>query len=223
MKAAIEIVLSVLLITAGYIGTCLYMKNAALRPFSIKDVAVDTKWKIVYLAFAVAKSICIIALFNTVHASYGLVHQLKLLTLIECILPMAVVDLKKHKIPNQFLLIALSLRAVFYIVEFAGSASAAFSTMKNDVVAAVVISAFFLLISLIFKNSIGMGDIKLFAVMGLYQGLWGAVNAVFFSLVASFFLSLVLLITKRKGRKDMIAFGPSILLGTIVAIGLSGI
>jgi leader peptidase (prepilin peptidase)/N-methyltransferase len=32
-----------------------------------------------------------------------------------------------------------------------------------------------------------------------------------------------LLISKKKKRKDSISFGPSILLGTIIAIGLSGI
>lgn len=63
---------------------------------------------------------------------------------------------------------------------------------------------------------------KLFAVMGLYQGLWGAVNSVFFSLLASFVVSVALLISKKKGRKDTISFGPSILIGTIAAIGLAG-
>ena len=75
---------------------------------------------------------------------------------------------------------------------------------------------------LAFKNSIGMGDIKLFAVMGLYQGLWGVINSVFFSLAASFVISIAFLITKKKGRKDSIAFAPSIFVGTVVAICLAG-
>ena len=57
---------------------------------------------------------------------------------------------------------------------------------------------------------------------GLYQGIWGATNAVFFSLLVSFFLSVVLLILKRVTKKDVISFAPSILLGTVISILLSG-
>lgn len=68
---------------------------------------------------------------------------------------------------------ALYCRACF-------SPSTVLDSLKDGVIGAAVIGLFFLLISLIFKNSMGMGDIKLFALMGLYQGLWGAFNSVFF-------------------------------------------
>ena len=109
-----------------------------------------------------------------------------------------------------------------YIPEFISSPATGFLILKDNLVGAAVIGIFFFLLFLVFKNSIGMGDIKLFAVMGLYQGLWGAVNSVFFSLVVSFVLSVGLLITRKKGRKDTIPFGPSILIGTAIAIGLAG-
>ncbi len=84
--------------------------------------------------------------------------------------------------------------------------------------AAVIIGAFFTILLLIFKNSIGMGDIKLFCLMGLYLGLSGLLNAVFFSLLVSFFVSIAVLITKKKARNDTLAFGPMIFLGTLVSI-----
>ena len=165
----------------------------------------------------------LVALFNTIYVSHSIIHQLKLLVLIDSILPMAAVDYKKHKIPNPFLIVSLVLCMVLYIAELVFSPSTVLDSLKDGVIGAAVIGLFFLLISLIFKNSMGMGDIKLFALMGLYQGLWGAFNSVFFSLLVSFFLALGLLISKKKKRKDSISFGPSILLGTIIAIGLSGI
>ena len=88
---------------------------------------------------------------------------------------------------------------------------------------AIIIGGFFLIILLIFKNSIGMGDVKLFALMGLYQGLLGVFNSVFFSLIVSFFISIILLMLKRKNRKDVIPFGPSIYIGTVVGIFLTGL
>ena len=90
---------------------------------------------------------------------------------------------------------------VLYIAELVFSPSTVLDSLKDGVIGAAVIGLFFLLISLVFKNSMGMGDIKLFALMGLYQGLWGAFNSVFFSLLVSFFLALGLLISKKKKRR----------------------
>ena len=137
-------------------------------------------------------------------------------------LPIAVVYLIVQKVPNKLLLVALAIRVLIYIAEFIVSVPAAVNTLKDNLLGAIIIGAFFLLLLLVFINSIGIGDIKLFAVMGLYQGLWGAINSVFFSLMVSFVLSVGLLITKKKGRKDTISFGPSIFIGTIIAMGLAG-
>lgn len=100
-------------------------------------------------------------------------------------LPIAAVDLRVQKVPNKLLLVALAIRVLIYIAEFIVSVPAAVNTLKDNLLGAIIIGAFFLLLLLVFKNSIGMGDIKLFAVMGLYQGLWGAINSVFFSLMVS--------------------------------------
>lgn len=223
MRIIIETVISLVLMCTGYVGTCVYLKNGTIKKFNKSDIAIDSKSKVIYIVFAVLKSICIVALFNTIYVSHSIIHQLKLLVLIDSILPMAAVDYKKHKIPNPFLIVSLVLCMVLYIAELVFSPSTVLDSLKDGVIGAAVIGLFFLLISLVFKNSMGMGDIKLFALMSLYQGLWGAFNSVFFSLLVSFFLALGLLISKKKKRKDSISFGPSILLGTIIAIGLSGI
>ena len=136
---------------------------------------------------------------------------------------MAVVDYKEHRIPNQLLIIALFIRIILYVFEFINSKDDVIVTIKSDLAGAIIIGGFFLIILLIFKNSIGMGDIKLFALMGLYQGLFGVFNSVFFSLIVSFFISIILLILKRKNRKDVIPFGPSIYAGTVVGIFLTGL
>lgn len=180
MRIIIETVISLVLMCTGYIGACVYLKNGTIKKFNKSDIAIDSKSKVIYIVFAVLKSICIVALFNTIYVSHSIIHQLKLLVLIESILPMAAVDYKKHKIPNPFLIVSLVLCMVLYIAEFVFSPSTVLDSLKDGVIGAAVIGLFFLLISLVFKNSIGMGDIKLFALMGLYQGLWGAFNSVFF-------------------------------------------
>lgn len=220
MIIAVDIILSIALILYGYISACYYLHNVK---WNSKNTAVlkPTRNKVFYLLFAVLTVAVLVTVFQVIY-NLDLLTQIKLLTLVLIIFPVSVIDLRLQKIPNQFILVALILRICIYVAEFIVSVPAALETLKDNLLGAVTISVFFLLLLLIFKNSIGMGDIKLFAVMGLYQGLWGAINSVFFSLIVSFIISVVLLISKKKKRKDTISFGPSILLGTIVAIGLSG-
>lgn len=222
MKITIEIIASLILIVMGYIAICNYLKEGNLKSIKL-SIAMPNKNKCLYLSFAIISFALLITLFNTLYSANTLIHQMKLLILIAMIFPIAAIDHKLQKIPNQFIIAALIFRVVLYIIEFLQSTSSAIEVMKDSLIGALVIGLFFFLILIIFKNSIGMGDVKLFAIMGIYQGLWGAVNSVFFSLLVSFFLSLGLLITRKKKRKETISFGPSILVGTIIAIGLSGI
>ncbi len=220
MKIAFEIILAVILIAAGYAYACFYLNNEKLGD---KNFAVlkPNACKIFYLAFAAISVAVLVYLFETVYM-LSLLQSIKLLSLVLIMFPMAAIDLRLQKIPNKLILFALALRAVLYIPEFLISRERAFATLKDNLLAAIIIGGFFLLLLLIFKNSIGMGDIKLFAVMGMYQGVWGTVNSVFFSLTVSFVISVLLLITRKKSRKDTISFGPSILVGTMIAIGLAG-
>jgi len=221
MTIAVDILLSIILIAAGYVYTCYYFNNVKLNTFNGVALKI-TRNKILYLVAAVIAAGVLITLFETVYF-LNVIPQVKLLSLVLVMFPIAAIDFRIQKIPNQLLIAALIIRIMIYIAEFIVSAPAAFNVLKDNLLGAIVIGVFFWVILLVFKNSIGMGDIKLFVVMGLYQGLWGAINSIFFSLLVSFVLSAGLLITRKKGRKDTISFGPSILLGTIIAMGLAGI
>ena len=98
---------------------------------------------------------------------------------------------------------------------------AALSVFVSDFIAAAIIVGVSFLCTMIIKNSIGFGDIKIFAVLGLFLGISGIFSAVFFSLVVSFVIACYVLITKKKGRKDTIPFGPAIVLGTYLSLFLS--
>lgn len=222
LNVIIEVIVAIILIGAGYAGVCQYLKE--------DDKKIDKEYlltmsnsKIYYLVISVCIYILLIIILNTVYNNNGLINHLKPLCLIGCIIPCAAVDQKVNKIPNKFLVAALCVRVVLYIGEFINLGKYAAYILFDNLAGAFIIAGFFLLILLIFKNSIGMGDIKLFAVMGLYQGIWGAFNSIFFSLMASLIIAIVLLIRKKKNRHDAIPFGPSILIGTVIAVCLAGI
>ena len=220
MKILIDVLISIFLVALGYVAVCYYFNQ---KKWNSKDVISlkFSKNKIIYLAGTVIATIVMIVVLNAVY-ELELLSQVKLLTLVLMIFPISAVDYRVQKIPNQFIVTALALRLLIYVVEIIVSPKRAGITFIDNLLGAFIISLFFLLLLVIFKNSVGMGDVKLFFVMGMYQGLWGVVNSVFFSLFVSFVLSVGLLITKKKQKTDTISFGPSILLGTIIGICLSG-
>lgn len=220
MTIIIEVLVAAALISFGYVYCCYYLGKE--KQFtSILIMLKLTKMKVFYLILSIISILSLILIFEEMY-DIGIFTKIKLLSLVSFLIPAAAIDLRKQVIPNQLLFFSLTFRVLLLVFEFIFSTSTIFLILTDSIAGAVIISAFFLLLYFVFRNSIGMGDIKLFAIMGLYQGFWGVINSVFFSLMTSFLISIGLLVTRKKSRKDTISFAPSILLGTIIAIGLTG-
>jgi leader peptidase (prepilin peptidase)/N-methyltransferase len=75
----------------------------------------------------------------------------------------------------------------------------------------------------IMPNQIGLGDVKLSGVLGLYLGWLGLpawIVGVFGMFVLGGFYSAVLLVSGKATRKSSIPFGPFMLVGTLIAVFL---
>lgn len=224
MEIVLSLMVVLLLTIVGYIYLIyMHIKESKGNLKEIKSYIPTSLKKIMLLIMPLMIGTALIIMLHIYYPNAAVLHNMKLLSLVMIIFPIAVSDYRKHIVPNKILVFALALRLIIYIFEFIKSISEAFETLKGDVIGAAIVGAFFLLCILIIKNSVGMGDIKLFVVMGLYQGMWGCINSIFWALVVSFVVSIVLLISKKKTRKDAIPFGPSVLIGTVIAIAISGI
>ena len=76
----------------------------------------------------------------------------------------------------------------------------------------------FLLIALLSRGGMGMGDVKMAALMGIILGYPNVLVAIFMSIVAGGVIAIILLATRKKGRKQAIPFGPFLALGTMLAL-----
>lgn len=77
------------------------------------------------------------------------------------------------------------------------------------------------LLALIARGGFGFGDVKLAFLLGLFTAYrsWGAlVVGVFLAFLIGGVVSIGLLVTKRRTRKDAIPFGPSLIVGAWIAI-----
>lgn len=147
---------------------------------------------------------------------------LKRVVLLALLWPVAYTDFRTCRIPNLFIAAGLAARGLILAAEVILERDTLPAYLLSEVAAAAVLFLSSTLCNLIVKNSIGAGDRKLFLVMGLLLGLQGTWEAVFLSLIVSFFSAVMLLIMRKKTRKDVIPFGPALAAGTYLSIFLTG-
>ncbi len=87
-----------------------------------------------------------------------------------------------------------------------------------SILCGMLIGAFMLLVSLITRGSVGLGDGILLVVTGVYLGGYGNLVLMMMGLLLASFWSLGLLALKRRQRKDEIAFVPFLLLSYFVML-----
>nr|WP_230416923.1 A24 family peptidase [Micromonospora tarapacensis] len=140
---------------------------------------------------------------------------------------LAVVDLAVHRLPDRLtaLLAAGSLAALGAQSLITGEAHRLVEALAAGAGAAF----FYLLMSLLTRGGIGLGDAKLAFGLGITVGWagWPAVAvATFLGLVLTGLAAVVLLVLRRAGRKDAIPHGPFMVLAaiaTIVVTALNGV
>ena len=136
---------------------------------------------------------------------------------------LSVVDLREHLLPNRVLLpggvVAALLLAVAALVDDAWPA------LLRAVLAGGLCFAVLLVMALLAPAGLGMGDVKLAALIGLVLG-WLGWQVVVLGLFLGFLLQAVvgflLLALRRAGRRTDLPFGPALLVGALAAALVSG-
>lgn len=183
-----------------------------------KSTPKETAYFIIMFAATVAVNILLI----TFYKDNSLIFNMKRNAAMAVLWIAAYFDAKSYRIPNKLIITGLAYRAVILIFELIFKREGLMKTLLNELVAAVIMLIISFLCMLIIKNGLGMGDAKLFMVIGLLLGLTGTMSVTAVSLLVTFFEAIFLLIFKKKGRKDSIAFAPSILIGGLLAMGFLG-
>jgi leader peptidase (prepilin peptidase) / N-methyltransferase len=128
------------------------------------------------------------------------------------LVPVTLIDLDHKIIPNRLMLIGA-------VVAPAIVAVTAPADIPEHLIAAVAAGGFFLLAAIAYPRGMGMGDVKLAAVMGLFLGR-SVAPALFVALVAGTLVGALVIARKgaREGRKTEVPFGPFLALGGLVGL-----
>jgi leader peptidase (prepilin peptidase)/N-methyltransferase len=153
------------------------------------------------------------ALFAAVVAArYHVPSQLVLgLVLVALLVPLALIDLETRLLPNVLTLPAAVLAVALGVgLDPAGQV--------ERLIAGAAAGGFFLVAALLHPRGMGIGDVKLAAVLGLFLGREVAV-AVLVALVVGVVVGVAIIARKGSaGRKTAIPFGPFLALGGVVGV-----
>jgi len=141
---------------------------------------------------------------------YGPTPLLLLFTFYICILFLVlVIDLEHRLILNVVILPAILI---------AGVGSLIFPGPLRALAGGLVGFASFYLIALARKGGMGGGDVKLAAFIGLATGFPSIIVALLIAILAGGTTALVLVLTRVKGLKSYIPYGPFLVVGGLVAL-----
>jgi leader peptidase (prepilin peptidase)/N-methyltransferase len=168
------------------------------EPISIRYPLVELTMGVLYALVVVAKD-------DAVDIALGLL-------LVTALVPITLIDLELRLIPNRITLpaaVAALLAGVLLDISF----------VPEQLIAGAAAGGFFLLAALAYPRGMGMGDVKLAGMLGLYLGR-AVAPAIFAGLVAGVVVGAAVIARKgaREGRKTAVPFGPFLALGAVFGL-----
>jgi leader peptidase (prepilin peptidase)/N-methyltransferase len=133
------------------------------------------------------------------------------LLLVTVLVPVTLIDLEHRIIPNRITLPAAVAALLAGVILDPGF-------VPEQLIAGAAAFGFFFLAALAYPRGMGMGDVKLAGVLGLYLG--RAVGpGLFIALIAGVVVGVAVIARKgaKEGRKTAVPFGPFLALGGMIA------
>ena len=159
-------------------------------------------------------------LFLLTYADFGLVGVLPAyLWFVGVTVALTLTDLDHKLIPNRILFPSSGVAVGLLGIGALGDGQLA--DYGRAILGGLIYFAALLIVALIARGGFGFGDVKLAAFLGLYATYlgWGQlVVAIVLPFVVGGVVSIFLLVTRIKGRKDAIPFGPYMVIGAYLAV-----
>ena len=133
------------------------------------------------------------------------------LLLVTALVPITLIDLELRLIPN----LITGPAALAALVAIAALDA---DFLPEALIAAAAAGGFFFLAAVMYPRGMGMGDVKLAGMLGLYLGR-AVAPAIFIALIAGVAVGAAVIARKgaKEGRKTAVPFGPFLALGGMIA------
>lgn len=152
--------------------------------------------------------------------SYGILKSIRYLLLTGGLFFIAWIDQHEKRIPNKLLLFLLAGRVFLLLLEWIAFPGMGLSLLISSALGMLLGGGMFLLAHFISRGGVGMGDVKLFGVIGCFAGAGTIMPLSFLTIMISAIYSIVMLLLKKLKLKEEIPFAPFVLTGTIVTLAI---
>lgn len=136
---------------------------------------------------------------------------------------LAWIDARTHLLPNRIIGPWYPVAVVLLVA--AAALAGNWAGMVRTLAGGAALFVFYLLLHLVQRQGMGMGDVKLAGILGMYLGYLGWPHLLLGTLVA-FLLGaaagVALIALRRAGLRTAVAFGPYMIGGTAVALLMAG-
>ncbi len=167
--------------------------------------AISPRYPLVELTTGVLYALVVVAKDDAVDIALGLL-------LVTALVPITLIDLELRLIPNRITLpAAVAAIIAGVLLDLDG--------VPEQLIAGAAAGGFFLLAALAYPRGMGMGDVKLAGMLGLYLGR-AVAPAILVGLLAGVVVGAVIIARKgaREGRKTAVPFGPFLALGGLFGL-----
>ncbi len=154
-------------------------------------------------------------MYFAVYVRYGFSFvTLEYLLLFSALLAIALVDLESMEIPDGLILFGLAVYLAFLYPHGSAAERAADGLLGAAVYGGGMLLISLLMDALLGRETLGGGDVKLFALLGLYTGLARGLLMLLISCLAG----LAYAASLKGGRKKEFPFGPAIVFAAVVTL-----
>ncbi len=149
----------------------------------------------------------------------GAIELVAFLTLTAVSIALALIDLDTKRLPN--VIVVPSLLAGSVLLGAAALVRGDLAALAGAAIGGAALFLLYFVLALVSRGGMGMGDVKLAAVLGLSLGFLGWGNLLVGAFAAFLFggvFGILLLIVRRAGRRTAIPFGPWMILGAWLGV-----
>ena len=189
------------------------------QPISARYPLVEAGTAIAFLFVTARFGPAVLEAASVTDAVAASIELVAFLVLTAVSIALALIDLDTKTLPNVIVLPTLLAGVV--LLSVAGAVRGDWAAIVQALAGGASLFAFYLILALVKPGGMGMGDVKLAAVLGLYLGFLGWGNLLVGAFAAFVFggvFGLALILVRRARRTTAIPFGPWMILGAWLGV-----
>ena len=195
--------------------------RSCAAPISARYPVIELVTGLAFAGVAAMLGVPLAALSSGAEATSALLVLVAFLYFAAISIALAMIDIDTHRLPNAIVLPSYLVGVV--LLAAAAIVAGDYAPLIRAAIGMAILFIAYFAMAFIYPAGMGLGDVKLAGVIGLYLGWtgWGALAVgAFAAFILAGLFAIVLIVARRANRKSGIPFGPWMLIGAWFGITL---